>query len=134
MKLDDVLKLPAGRELDRIVGERIIGCRIRHQRKRDLYDLVIPGGVDQVDFCEPGGPWGAVPHYSTSIEAAWQVVEKLRTIRQHVQVHANNGWGCSAWNVRKVDAVGLVAGTAETAPLAICRAALKATWREQDED
>lgn len=78
-------------------------------------------------WVEPGGAMAHVnpPEFSTDIAAAWQVVEKLNADgwghRHSVYSPAAErpGW---AWEF----AIGAKSfeGTAETAPLAICRAAL----------
>lgn len=69
-----------------------------------------------------------IPRYCANIEAAWLVVEKLRERFTNVALHAANGWGLTCWDVtRDGDEVNTVDPTnAETAPLAICRAALAA--------
>jgi hypothetical protein len=58
-------ELPAGRELDALVAERVLGLRI-----------------DDAWFQHPDGrrvSSDGLPHYSTDIAAAWQVVDKLLT-------------------------------------------------------
>lgn len=71
--------LKAGRELDRLVGEKVMGCRVKKRRGayRFVYDLVVPGSFDRVDYVEEAGAWSAMPAYSTDIAMAWKIVEKF---------------------------------------------------------
>ena len=68
-----------------------------------------------------------VPEYSTSIAAAWEVAEKLRKSHCCVIVFSDYDF---IWEVRLIVPEGdhkpYVVETDETAPGAICRAALKA--------
>lgn len=125
MTRDQILALPAGRELDRLVAEKVMGCRVKRHRSRSsgrwLYDLVVPGGVNEIDFVEPDAPWKACPRYSTDIAAAWQVVETLK----------GSGGGINIWIVNRFAEVSAVTPELQkvrthSAPHAICLAALLA--------
>ena len=59
---------PTDREID-IQVAKLCGCRVVKQRGRERYDLIIPGGVRQIDFVLPDGPWSACPKYSTDLNA-----------------------------------------------------------------
>lgn len=65
--------------------------------------------------------WGLVPRYSTDIAAAWEVVEKFRDYDWKLYSH-----GEGETMVIYKDGTHYE-GDASTAPLAICRAAIKAT-------
>ena len=75
-------------ELREAVAVDVMGVHVRKQRgaRSHLRDLVIPGGVNGIDFVqEEGEPEltvrdliGGVPAYESSIEAAFAVVEKMR--------------------------------------------------------
>ena len=114
MKRDEILKMEAGRELDALVAEKVMGYE----------DMGIGIGLR---FQKPSQTGVKVlyelPSYSTRIAAAWEVVEKLReqfiavtitTMGPRDQVHVfttHNGERMTkVWD--------------DTAPLAICRAAL----------
>lgn len=130
-------------ELREAVAVEIIGVHVRKQRgaRSHLRDLVIPGGVDEIDYVrEADKPEltvhdliDAVPAYESSIEAAFEVVAKMRTILNRwggqnrllleqkpdgmfkaAFYGDETNWEASAW----VDAA--------TAPRAICIAALTA--------
>ena len=108
-------EIEAGRELDAQVAEKVMGWR--HVRET--------GPPDDLYGQEPGrsGTVYIVPHYSTDIGAAWAVVERLRDIDCDLTIEsAGNQWHVSLL-------VGAIVGTAQAAPLAICRAALKVVER-----
>ena len=69
------------------------------------------------------------PCYSADIGDAWQVVERLRSLGFDVQINARSGYNCAAfaWPMgTDFDSAAMCFGDAPKAPLAICRAALKA--------
>lgn len=112
------------RELDRDVAEKVVGWRYRE---------------DDGGFFAPGDEWFVdqdglrvecvdLPTYSTSISAAWEVVEKMREIGfTYVQIEAcfDGGWRVAFG----LDPMAIVK-SANTAPLAICKAALAAVEAE----
>ena len=120
MNYDD---MPAGPEMDALVAERVMG------------EIVSSG-----DKIVPVNGWEAcryIPEYSSRIEAAWEVVEKLIERRLYMRVMACEGIEYSFdMNIKTFWRVELKEGQAiephitatsfDTAPLAICRAALKA--------
>jgi len=110
------------------------------------HDYLVPPGLignrarDRVAFCGCEGD-ARLPYFSTDIAAAWQVVEHLRASLD------GNEWtgefklffnGCEYeywWSFSRTTAEGLYetskeAGVADTAPHAICLAALKAVGVE----
>lgn len=110
------------RKLDAEVHEKVMGraCEFRHP------ELIWPA-LD--DWCErddlihtaPGvGAWRSIPRYSTEMSAAWLLVEKLDHEIFNMK-RRRYGWVCVF-----VPPVSHGFGTGDTAPLAICRAALKA--------
>lgn len=97
--------LPAGRELDALVAEKVMGDTRFRQVPRAQWYLVLD-------------------HYSTDIAAAWLVVENAvgRGMPAGINVAMNwagdpDGYVAEWAGVREL---------ADTAPLAICRAALRA--------
>ena len=128
MNTDD---LPAGRELDALVAEKVMGW----QDARAFFPWPESGVMlDNYAMMPPHG--GAirdiahVPCYSTDIAAAWEVVEKLWDEDFHVQFQLVHQVTAGKWRVefptRKVPHHNYVFAHADTASLAICRAALKA--------
>ncbi len=109
----------AGRELDALIGEKIFGVRYEFMHN----DYMIPDPEDPVayDVC---------PHYSTDIAAAWQVLEKLLTMTENRDIHLEhlgNDETEGYWGVSTCYQLGEWQDwmRAETAPLAICLAALQ---------
>lgn len=99
--------MKAGRELDGLIAEKVMGLKVYGQFHETNRGVRIH-----------------VPRYSTNIEDAWLVVEKLK---DKVDIGFFNdslgNWNCkildkSDWSLTEIEA--------ETAPLAICLAALKA--------
>jgi len=103
-----VESLKAGRELDTLIAEKVMGLDIGDDCDHSI------------DSCL------CFPPYSTDIAAAWQVVDKLISAECGFVV---SGGGSLPWlaTFRNGQA------HAETAPLAICLAALKAVGYEVKE-
>jgi hypothetical protein len=106
-------QLRAGRELDALVAEKVMG-ELDKINEREFH-LMIPSGA-------------TLPHYSTRIEDAWQVVEKLATDDVYICIdrYDNKTWQC----IIDLDGMSEIVGSVTTAPLAICLAALKAVGYE----
>lgn len=119
-----------GRDLDELVAQEVMNlAEIRRQRpsygnggsgpleNELVYGIKKPGvGFDTV-----------VPHYSTSIAAAWEVVEKLKHLEPEIEwSDEHQCWHMTLW---KGANQGMMPGSA-SAPHAICRAALKAVGVE----
>jgi hypothetical protein len=127
MTAEQIDAMPAGREMDALVAERVMGW-VRHPDSmyRHWCERQPDGTLRFLDQCEPlhtVRPW----HPSTDIAAAWEVVEKLRGESfpwefslgwRHIEPFVSFGR-----TANQKDEIGFSHG--ETAPLAICRAALK---------
>lgn len=123
-------KMQAGAELDALVDEKVFG------NKWTFASYVMINGErrdgptwlreDETSDDPMGGTYAGQtpPHYSTDIKLAWQAVEKLCL---HLSPFVDNGKPY-AWVVsdrHNLNEARIVVD-APTAPLAICRAALKA--------
>lgn len=110
--------MKAGRELDALVAKKVMGfCRYRLQQ----------GSFDRDDLwgeCENANHWFGLPCYSKDIAAAWQVVEKVLNNRLF-DFDLSTSDGSESWRAFFRMHAPVVA-FADTAPLAICLAALKA--------
>ena len=118
-------ELKAGRELDALVAEKVMGRVWAVAPMTAPIKVLIEPQFKTGDWQELKGgeiaSFGNLPLYSTDIAAAWEVVEKLRGDRITVGVTAyDRDVEC------EIHIGGLHTVRAETAPLAICRAALKA--------
>lgn len=105
------------RELDVLVAEMVIGRKIIPYKTAPWRDPIL-----YIDERAPGGILRFLPNYSTDITDAWEVVEKVG--QNFVRLYIENGkW--NAW-IRNSHENSTAMESAETAPLAICLAALKA--------
>lgn len=134
-------ELEAGRELDALVVERLglplePPCPRYHSVDEAEYDSQL--GWD--GWCYTCGKMIAdvepqAKRYSTDIAAAWEVVEKLmgandvEVYRLHSIPPEPTEWACRIGNA--IDGPCEFA-SADTAPLAICRAAIRATALKPD--
>jgi len=92
----DIREMEVGKELNILVAEKVM-----KQKFRDEWDKLNNATI----AC-----------YSEDIAAAWKIIEKLCTFTQ--LTFLTDGWHCGFSTVDSVQA--------DTAPLAICRAALLA--------
>jgi ABA sandwich protein len=141
--------MEAGRELDALVAEKVLGWTDVGMKK--MYTIV--GGditANELAWAEvdgeesrgiaPGSPqyeWGRgefpVPRFSTDIAAAWQVVQELRKrdICVDIEVRENvSVWAPPPDGPMSIDWTSV----ADTAPHAICLAALRAVPALPEED
>ena len=118
--------LPAGRELDALVAEKVMGWT--GVAKQPIANAMGQRVMDDfVGLPVPGAPQPVlVPRYSTMIQEAWKVADKLRGETQFVAVISGKGpQGVQPW-ICKVNREGsFLEERAETAAHAICLAALK---------
>lgn len=118
--------MKAGRELDALMAEYVMGWNWGDTGK-GLEGLMPPDKhstfILTLTF-DSSGLWGGMPHYSTNIADAWKVVEKMENTHRF-SLHRTvkeNGWQVIFWDIETDAHRSLVA---ETAPLAICLAALR---------
>lgn len=132
------LELPAGRELDALIAEKVMGSPRHHwyegYRGGILYEIEMCANcnVSRENFNgeKIGEDEICVKPYSSQIESAWAVVEKVNSLIASWRTK-EHGYAQHRFEIYR-DSEGWVAGLscykahAETAPLAICRGALKA--------
>jgi hypothetical protein len=135
MTRDEILNMPAGRKMNDLIHEKIIGA-IRKQVD-GLRDYWWEGRYQN------GQPYWYqdAPSYSADIAAAWEVLEKMRcdcngggepdyiTLVCYKELEPT--WYCAKIWAHHDGDIPEVEVTAETAPLAICRAALLAVMESQ---
>ena len=111
MTRDEILKMEAGRELDALVAEKVMGIPVKIG--------VITGEPYHAKFGY------LLPEYSHNIKHAWEVLDKVKSGDPMVTFNSiDNKWLCGIWfKSRKQASIAY----ADTVPLAICRAALLAT-------
>lgn len=127
--------MPAGREMDALVAEKVMGAKWDEKRCRVCgWPLDPEGGLCRPDDCSErpqrkgDGRADAHAFYSTDITAAWLVVERMREMGYALDSWSSgNGDTDHPWTdaifVKELDETLC---REKTFPLAICRAALKA--------
>lgn len=139
-------ELKAGRTLDSLIAEKVMGLRYPADRCRicgwELGESVDQGCVEGNCSMRPAPEVNAdqrfIPRYSSDISAAWSVLEKMRELREVVGIDfdpRNDGWTVEAYDIIDHES-GLradgspgrqaVIASSSSAPEAICRASLQA--------
>lgn len=124
----------AGREMDALVAEKVMGWR--KEDKAMLHGIIQVAFVDTAtDYARPIA-CGCAEDFqpSTDIRDAWQVVEKLDNLGFTTEIDKREaGWAVVFIDYRK-NPIGLKEDNAiaDTAPLAICLAAFKACGVEME--
>lgn len=111
----------AGRALDALVAEKVMGWTRHPDSWPPMYRE--PGD----ELRPPGSGYAVVPSYSTAIAAAWEVVEAMRLKFYRFLINGgiyDTNWGAS-FHANFASGDDYFHGYADTASLAICRAALK---------
>ena len=106
----DINSMPAGKEMDQLIYDKIFRESFFGEHPTHL----IPDDFDFVNL----------PNYSTDISAAWEVVERLAehdAMEIYLLRQADGCRICKKWCCYSFFEESL----ADTAPLAICRCALK---------
>jgi len=111
MTPEQIDELEPGRELDALIAEHVLG-----------FALPFKGRGEFDTFDANGKP---VLNYSTDIAAAWRALDRLRVIDfRHVTLEMAGGcWRCILQPYNQNETFS---SFGYSAPLAICRAALKA--------
>lgn len=117
----------AGRELDALVAEKVFGLH-RNERGHwyDVSGSSIPCYYADTEPCDPSS-W--LPDYSTSIAAAWEVIERVVSgkVSENLEGFALTVQpGTIGASFSNLHGKGHFQSNGKTAPLAICLAALKA--------
>jgi len=120
-------ELPAGRELDALVAEKVMGwVEVRKQSIANAFGQHVMDdyvGQPSIGVTQPV----LVPRYSSMIQEAWKVADHLRSRSQFVAVLSGMGpQGVQPWICKINRDGGFLEERADTAPVAICLAALKA--------
>ena len=130
---EEIEQLPAGKEMDAAVAEHVLGHIWLHNKRYGFLrteedaDLIVEDGSGTYGK-HPEGHWiGPDDKYSTDIAATWQLVEQLNP-RQHALrltygIWRENGEKQVGWRA-DFGPFGASSKTCETAPHAICLAAL----------
>ena len=123
MTREEILRMPAGREMDVLVAKKIMGCKA--VMNRHGFPFCECAEHQHSGYSEEDDAFPLLLCYSDEISAAWFVVERLtdsESLNDCELRTSIRGWRCD---------FGGEYVNAETAPLAICRAALLTTLEEQ---
>lgn len=130
------VEMKAGPDLDALVAEKVMRKVVI--REPDHYLKVAESGGDffgtehvstvlvhnqTFSRHRPGQTIAICPGYSTSIAAAWSVLERVTIVAHLSPILAHNN---SGWQVSFLGNSELFTARSDTAPHAICLAALKA--------
>jgi hypothetical protein len=123
----EILKMPAGREIDALVAQMVFGWKYAAQLLFPPNDH--PAMIEHwaANWDEHGNPnW--LPHYSENISRAWEIVDEMCKRQFRYEVGGNfMGLGhiyAAFDNEQWADGNPPSKAFAETVPLAICRSAL----------
>lgn len=135
MTNEEIDQMPAGVEMNLLIGERLFGyTRLAESNK----SLLLQWLKWQNPHCQPSldlvfrdkeGEFIYGDRWSEDVRAAWQVVERMRAdgwLFQFVDVYEIPEWSAGFYAPDCPDAGAMDS----SAPLAICRAALKAKLGE----
>jgi hypothetical protein len=129
-ELSDIDTMPAGREMDVLIAEDVMGWEQHCHTGRMMWCLPYPGhramAIAQPEMTRPvtvsddSGDHDVTPfHPSTDIAAAWRVVEKMKERHWFLLTDRSaTEWYAAFSDKAKAREI--------SAPLAICRAALRA--------
>lgn len=110
--------MDAGRELDALVAEKVMGWEVDRSANRLIWLFVAPNGKrGDITICPP---------YSTDIAAAWQVVERMNSDWSGVGYRFASGFHFYLDMERPNNLNSLSFSSAADAARLICLAALKA--------
>jgi hypothetical protein len=133
MTRDEILNMPAGREMDELVADKIIHWNHNHEINEcedGFYSYcMICGHEPRFEEIEPGDCDG-YPCYSTDISAAWEVIKEMQTKGYWVYLGVLSSYSyCIFTGKQSPKEYRVETGINET-PLAICRAALLTVLEE----
>lgn len=123
MTRDEILKMLAGREMDALIETEVFKNEVRIEPEDIVNDT-------EVYFKKPRGDvLDRIPRYSTDIGAAWETIEKslIKNVSKlwefSTEYERGMRWEVD-WPAKERGAPYYNSICGETAPLAICRAAL----------
>lgn len=140
MTHDEIDTMPAGREMDALVAEKVFGYTTKTKSAWQDPECGGWNPVNSIDadddedtreekqpcFLDTQRYWNVVQFFSTDIAAAWEVIRKLNETGRDVAVIVSSTEGCSCKVFEDKTPLQSTRSDADTAPLSICRAALKA--------
>ena len=126
MTLEEIEKLEAGREMDALIAQRVMGWNLRMSTGMGLV------GDFPDDKPVTGRTYREIPRYSEDIAAAFQVVERMTSAPYAWYVETVNlkadgfVWRAVYWGGYDIEHCVYFTSENKSLPIAICRAALLA--------
>lgn len=119
MNIDE---MPAGREMDALVAEKVMGCKVEWIQFAPFCRCGYTCNYTHSPRDRDSQLSGTLHNYSTDIAAALMVFDKIESIEKVLRFTSTQEQQYLCHFSRHAS----LGATADTAPLAICRAALKA--------
>lgn len=128
----------AGRDLDALIAERVMRLeQVEATEDGMSEETLLP--ITDFTYLHSDGYLRGVPKYSTDIAAAWEVVNEMDrrkfVLRLEAAAYDGNSW-TALFGFKSVDDDDFIyranSSRTETAPLAICNAALMALSEYRD--
>jgi len=133
MTREEIERMEAGREMDSLIAEKVMGWRWSGENKKWLIPPDDDPRIAWAALWDKKGRPDWLPDYSTDIADAWQVVEKLHDLGYRVEINSTCDKGLYDVEVSKSYSNGTVCECVVFQPisLAICRAALLSVMEAQ---
>jgi hypothetical protein len=130
MTRDEILNMPAGKPINALMASKVIGANYWRNGTTSDYDGEYPMYSDWEEdifyYTDPEGGWLWIP--STDLPDAWDIIKKMsdKGFNMRLEVQGKNA-RVTFWSKRMTKwGPEPVSASADTVPLAICRAALLA--------
>ena len=128
-------QMPAGRELDALIAERVMGLEICSDSSKPHLMYHDKVRLRQNAVCLSHGlARTAVPRYSTNIASAWLIRDRLHQLKFILSVRDDASAAVVWCDIFRpgISKEFVVRDFAPTAPLAICKAALRAITKSDE--
>ena len=108
MSKEEILRMPAGREMDALVAEKIFGWKwIEGLLPWGHPSLISPEHDRQETrsfiYTDKRKPSGTFPKYSTEVAAAWEIVEMIKASQTEIRIRGMDWYDGGGWNVEVMD-------------------------------
>lgn len=134
MTEEDILKMQGGREMDRLIAEKVMGYEtmwwsLQPSDEEPAVDVLKPGKEGDMPILQMcvAGEWIPVPNYSGNLKSIWTVLNRVSwyNITKFV-----DGWYRVRVRVRTYGPVGESSGA--DLPITVCRATLLSVLYDQE--
>lgn len=133
MTRDEILNMPAGRDMDALTALKFFGWHWENV----LEGFLMPPSHHPAMLNNWAGEWDEngypnwLPEYSKIISLAWEVLEMIQKFGWSFELTDTDMQGDYVIRIWQPRGIKKYAARAESAPLAICRAALLTTLEDE---